>query len=271
MKKYRNIILTGIVIAAVLVGVLWWGGNSPGLHGFGYDSGDGGDTGQIQVSDVHDGYSAAGAVDNSQHAAGDDDSKENNEGNKTDKYDAAGNKAADDQKTDENTKNNVTSDQTAGGNRPQSGSAASASASEKELTCTLSVNCGTILDNLSWLNEGKTSIIPKNGVIFAQQTVTFYEGESVFNLLVREMKRNGIHLEFENTPIYNSAYIEGIGNIYEFDCGELSGWMYRVNGVYPDYGCSQYQLKPGDRVEWVYTCTGGEDIGGRNSAKKSYE
>lgn len=65
-----------------------------------------------------------------------------------------------------------------------------------------------------------------------------------------------------NTPIYNSAYIEGIGNLYEFDCGELSGWMYKVNGWFPNYGCSRYRLKSGDRVEWVYTCDLGRDVGG---------
>ena len=97
---------------------------------------------------------------------------------------------------------------------------------DKELTCTLSVRCDTILQNIGWFDSEKVDIVPKDGVIFAEKTVTFYEGESAFNLLMREMKRNKIHIEFENTPIYNSAYIEGIANIYEFDCGELSGWMY---------------------------------------------
>ena len=137
----------------------------------------------------------------------------------------------------------------------------------KELTCTLSVRCDTILNNLSWLNSEKADIVPKDGVIFAEKTVTFYEGESVFNLLLREMKRNKIHMEFENTPIYNSAYIEGIANLYEFDCGELSGWMYKVNNWFPNYGCSRYTLKDGDRVEWVYTCDLGNDVGGGYSAK----
>ena len=139
--------------------------------------------------------------------------------------------------------------------------------SDKELTCTMSVRCDTILENIAWLDKEKTELVPKDGVIYGEQTVTFYEGESVFNLLVREMKRNKIHLEFENTPIYNSAYIEGIGNLYEFDCGELSGWMYRVNGWFPNYGCSRYQLKAGDKVEWVYTCDLGRDIGGDYSAR----
>lgn len=139
--------------------------------------------------------------------------------------------------------------------------------SDKEMTCTLSVSCDTILRNMAWLDSEKRELVPQDGIIFPEQTVTFYEGESVFNLLVREMKKNKIHMEFENTPIYNSAYIEGIGNLYEFDCGELSGWMYKVNGYFPNYGCSRYQLKEGDRVEWVYTCDLGIDVGGHYSSK----
>ncbi len=133
--------------------------------------------------------------------------------------------------------------------------------SDKQLPCTLSVRCDTLLNNLEWLDSDKVEIVPLDGVIFAEREVTFYEGESVFNLLLREMKRNKIHMEYSNTPIYNSVYIEGINNLYEFDCGELSGWMYKVNGWFPNYGCSRYQLKQGDRVEWVYTCDLGKDVG----------
>ncbi len=129
-------------------------------------------------------------------------------------------------------------------------------------TCTLSVRCDTILNNIKWLDPEKVELAPEDGVIFPAARVTFYEGESVFNVLLREMKKNKIHMEFENTPIYNSAYIEGINNLYEFDCGELSGWMYKVNDWFPNYGCSRYQLKDGDVVEWVYTCDLGRDVGG---------
>lgn len=129
-------------------------------------------------------------------------------------------------------------------------------------TCTLSVRCDTILDNISWLDPEKVELVPVDGVIFATTTVTFYQGESVFNVLQREMKKAGIHMEFENTPMYNSAYIEGINNLYEFDCGELSGWLFKVNGWFPNYGCSRYQLNEGDVIEWVYTCNLGIDVGG---------
>ena len=129
-------------------------------------------------------------------------------------------------------------------------------------TCTLSISCATILDNLDLCDPEKVELVPADGWILQPMTVTFYEGESVFNVLQRTGKQQGIHMEFENTPMYNSAYIEGIHNLYEFDCGELSGWMYQVNGWFPNYGCSRYQLQAGDVIEWEYTCDLGVDVGG---------
>ena len=129
-------------------------------------------------------------------------------------------------------------------------------------TCTFSIECSTILNNLDMLDPDKLEMVPGGGVILSGTTVSFYEGESVFDVLQRLCQDYGIHMEASWTPIYNSAYIEGIHNLYEFDCGSLSGWMYRVNGWYPNYGCSRYQLAQGDVVEWRYTCDLGSDIGG---------
>ncbi len=128
--------------------------------------------------------------------------------------------------------------------------------------CTFSIACDTILDHLDDFDQAKTQVLPTDGIIFPATSVEFYEGESVFDVLLRTTKENKIHMEFVKTPLYNSNYIEGINNIYEFDCGELSGWMYRVNGWFPNYGCSRYVLKDGDQVEWVYTCDLGKDVGG---------
>jgi hypothetical protein len=133
--------------------------------------------------------------------------------------------------------------------------------SDGELSCAITVRCDVILDNMGLLDKEKWELVPEDGVVLPATDVVFYEGESVFNVLSREMKRAGIHMEFMNTPIYNSAYIEGINNIYEFDAGELSGWMYSVNGWYPNYGCSRYLLEDGDVIEWRYTCDLGRDLG----------
>jgi len=129
-------------------------------------------------------------------------------------------------------------------------------------TVTLSIRVDTILPNMHILNSEKHELIPADGVIFAARQVTAYEGESVFNVLQREMRRNGIHMASRFTPVFNSAYVEAINNIYEFDVGPLSGWMYRVNGEFPNFGSSRYILSPGDVIEWLYTVDLGRDIGG---------
>ena len=129
-------------------------------------------------------------------------------------------------------------------------------------TCTFSISCSSILEHPELLDKEKAGLVPQDGWLLKPTAVTFYEGESVFDVLLRTCKQQKLHMEFEDTPIYNSAYIEGIGNLYEFDCGDLSGWMYKVNDWFPNYGCSRYALRQGDVVCWEYTCDLGRDVNG---------
>lgn len=127
--------------------------------------------------------------------------------------------------------------------------------------CTISISCATILNNMSDLKSGKEEFVPSDGWILAASEVEFTEGESVHDVLQRVCKDAGIQMESSFTPAYNSAYVEGINNLYEFDCGQLSGWMYNVNGWFPNYGCSKYTVQDGDVINWVYTCNLGKDVG----------
>ncbi|MBR2780226.1 MAG: DUF4430 domain-containing protein [Eubacteriaceae bacterium] len=130
-------------------------------------------------------------------------------------------------------------------------------------SCTIQIRCDTILDNMDHLTAGKNAYVPASGVILATSTVQFVDGETVFDVLNRVCSYAGIQLEYSWTPMYGSYYIEGINNLYEFDCGYESGWMYKVNGWFPNYGCSSYILKDGDTIVWCYTCNGlGADVGG---------
>jgi hypothetical protein len=114
---------------------------------------------------------------------------------------------------------------------------------------------------MDMLTSGKEKYVPQNGVVLAEVSVSFEEGDTVFDVLKKVCKNKGIQLEYSYTPVYGSYYIEGINNLYEFDCGNLSGWMYSVNGTFPNYGCSQYQLSDGDVIKWLYTCDLGTDVG----------
>lgn len=130
-------------------------------------------------------------------------------------------------------------------------------------TVTIEIRCDTILSNMDNLREGKNAYVPANGLILAPSRLSFTEGETAFDVLKRACELAGIQIEYSWTPLYNSYYIEGINHLYQFDCGQQSGWMYKVNGWFPNYGCSSYQIKNGDSIVWCYTCTGlGADVGG---------
>lgn len=132
---------------------------------------------------------------------------------------------------------------------------------DNTLTCVISINCSTILDNMEYLKKGKEDLVPDDGWILKPTSVTFKEGESVFDILQKTCKQNKIHMEFNINPVYNSAYINGINNLYEFDCTSGSGWMYSVNDWFPNYGISRYQVQNGDTIKLIYTCDYGYDIG----------
>lgn len=130
------------------------------------------------------------------------------------------------------------------------------------LTVSLSIRCDTILDNWDNLDPAKAGYVPYNGWILST-TVEITAGETVFDVLKRACSAYGIQLEYSWTPMYNSYYVESINHLYEFDCGPESGWMYMVNGWFPNYGCSGYTLSGGESIVWCYTCNGlGADVGG---------
>lgn len=134
------------------------------------------------------------------------------------------------------------------------------SVEKSALSSSLAVRCDTLLDNMDSIAPEKIQSVPEDGLILPETEVEFSDGESVFDVLKRELKRRNIHFEFTNNAMYDSAYIEGIGNLYELDAGNLSGWMYRVNGKVPSVGCSQYKLENGDKIEFLYTCNMGRDL-----------
>ena len=47
-------------------------------------------------------------------------------------------------------------------------------------------------------------------------------------------------------------YVQGINGLAGGDFGDMSGWMFEVNGEMAEVGCSEYQLADGDVVTWIY-------------------
>ena len=127
--------------------------------------------------------------------------------------------------------------------------------------CTIEIRCDTVVDTSKLDNPAVAPYIPKNGVILKAAEIEFAPGESVFDILYRATKERNIQMEFRDDSLYSGKYIEGINYLYEMDGGPLSGWMYKVNGKFPNYGCAAYKVSDKDAIVFVYTCDLGVDVG----------
>ncbi len=124
---------------------------------------------------------------------------------------------------------------------------------EGDFTVTLSIRCDTIKEA-----EKKSSAIPDNCVILDTTEFTASSGDTVYDVLQNAARTYRILID--NRGSDGAAYIAGIDGLYEFDYGELSGWMYRVNGEFPDVGCQSCTVHDGDNIEWLYTTNIGKDL-----------
>jgi len=120
-------------------------------------------------------------------------------------------------------------------------------------TVTMTIRCDTIANEAD-----KAETIPDNGIILDATPFDISDGDTVFDILTEASKNFDLQIDNRGGSTY--AYIAGIQYLYEYDYGSLSGWMYRVNGVFPEVGCQGYRLSDGDSIEWLYTCDIGKDL-----------
>lgn len=184
-------------------------------------------------------------------------------GSESAKKDPAGSKDAGG-KTSQELKVDNSEDPTAS----NSGNSAYRPKEPENVTVTISISCATLAGDMSKLeNPAIRDYIPEDGWILKTVSYAGTTENTVFDVLNTVCRNNDIQLEFSYTPLYESNYIEGINYLYEFDGGNQSGWMYKVNGWFPNYGCSSYYLSDGDVIEWVYTCDLGKDVGDNSMAE----
>ncbi len=61
--------------------------------------------------------------------------------------------------------------------------------------------------------------------------------------------------------MYNSYYVSGINNLYEFDCARTpDGCTVLMAGIQIT-DVPSIRWEDGDTVEWRYTCNLGRDVG----------
>ncbi len=115
---------------------------------------------------------------------------------------------------------------------------------------TLTIRCDKV--------AGRAVYIPADGVLLPETSFPIAAGDTVYTVLTDAARAHALHMEASGAQ--GLMYIHGIGNIYEFDFGDLSGWLYTVNGETYSVGVDQYALQPGDKVEFHYTLELGKDL-----------
>lgn len=111
----------------------------------------------------------------------------------------------------------------------------------------ITIDCSSI--------AGQRDYIPVDGMILNKVPVMISDGDTAREQLVLATKQHKLQLEYDGT-----GYVCGLGNVYEFDFGNLSGWVFRVNGETPGKGSYDVILQEGDSVEWIYSLELGKDI-----------
>ena len=108
---------------------------------------------------------------------------------------------------------------------------------------------------------GRAQHIPADGIVLQRTEIVINKGQNALDQLIAAVRKNSIQIE------NRGGYIAGIANIYELDHGDLSGWMFRVNGEFSSVNANEYVLSEGDFVEWLYTTDLGRDIGNEYNGK----
>lgn len=117
-------------------------------------------------------------------------------------------------------------------------------------TCTLTIECTAVLDNMSSLKAGHEKYVPDDGYILSNKKMTVSKGDTVYDVLKEACFENGIRLTASNSTF--GIYVSGINNIDEKDCGKNSGWTYWVNGNMPMVTCGKYTVNNGDEIKFSY-------------------
>lgn len=89
--------------------------------------------------------------------------------------------------------------------------------------------------------------------------VVLQDGDTAFTLMKRVADQKGLPVSYSGSGA--GLYVQAIDGLSEFDHGPQSGWMYSVNGTFPEYSAGNYTLEDGDVLRWQYTKDFGLDLG----------
>ena len=136
------------------------------------------------------------------------------------------------------------------------------SAPEGDIRVTVLAECADTLSHMDLIDESVNTadVIPADGIVLEYCEVWLPDGATAFDALTLAARQQNVRVNGSGT-LYG-VYVSAIGHIAEFGFGSMSGWLYSVNGEYPEMSCADYKLADGDAVEFHYTCDYSAGTGG---------
>ena len=122
---------------------------------------------------------------------------------------------------------------------------------ESENQVEVSISIEQIKADITVLNEAKQQLLPDSDYLLEPTMISFDENDSAFDVLQNACEQNNIQLEFSQN-IDGSIYVEGIGNLYEMDASDMSGWLFKINGEMASVGADSYIVEANDQLNWYY-------------------
>ncbi len=140
------------------------------------------------------------------------------------------------------------------------------------------VSADVIVRGLSSKGNSLTPVTETVNVTFSLQgsdgtwiASTKYENQpetaTAFDVFKQALKENGYTYKAKGSYVQSITTPDG-DTLAEFDEGQYSGWMYRVNGKLPNMAMSGYGLKDGDTIKVFYSKNGLEESGYSDDTKK---
>ena len=128
-------------------------------------------------------------------------------------------------------------------------------AGQRENAKTVTVNFSLFGDEVHGDIEASHSMAEGNlPAWILEKQITVAEGATVKDVLETAVQSTGYEIVYKEGTSYVSGIRLPSGDVLsEFSNGEKSGWMYAVDGKYPDVYCDKRVVSDGEQIIWHYT------------------
>lgn len=131
---------------------------------------------------------------------------------------------------------------------------------KQTISVSISIECKTLLNRLDEIKPGYVDFVPKDGIVLANISYEVDPSSTVLEVLKKACDARKITYKVNNGYVQEIAYLPH--KILDSSFDNSSGWMYSINGKYVNRGAGDEKVKlhEGDRIKWMYTLTGGNDL-----------